>query len=285
MTSVLWYKEHTLSDISIADLISTILLRVLSVNLTKFKDQVLQVNGMAILVNMSAHFEKMDSHTAHRLIALLDLLSRRYFKWKENHADLEKNETIPENTNPIDIQKQANLYSQFLLMIFEILNSCLYCGLTKNPNFIYTLLYSKESFRKFALDPNFSQYIVNIQIAIDYFEDRLSELNFNFVDYSSNAVLDIISAGAVDWKNVYFKYKVNEQRYEFPISYDTSDFYLPHTWTTVLSALPFWPNVVTFKLFNSQHPFQFSKALKAQLQKMHEITITNKSSQSPILDV
>lgn len=268
---------------------------------------------MAVLVNMSSSFEKMDSHTAHRLFSLLDLLSRRYSKGNENinHSSLKNNSEYTDDDhnqiendklnhhqnhesklsdhdiNSISTRKQSsNLYSIFLQMIFEILNICLYFGLPKNPHFIYALLYSKDMIRKFSVDPNFSQCVVNLQVAIDFFETRLSSIDFNISDYSSNTVLDVITAGSLDWKNIYFKYQVNDQKYELQPSFNSSEFFIPQTWMTILSSLPMWPHPVTFPLFSAYHPVRLSRTLRIQLQKMHEtVTTKTKAVDTPIVDI
>ena len=134
------------------------------------------------------------------------------------------------------------------------------------------------------MDPNFSQCVVNLQVAIDFFENRLGAVDFEVSDYSSSSVLDVINAGLLDWKNVYFKYHVNDQRYEFPEASSTPEFYVPQVWMSIFSSISLWPHPVTFRLFSTNQPFQLSRSLRLQLQKMHEKAAAQQGT-AQILDI
>ena len=217
---------------------------------------------------MSTGFDNMNSHTSHRLISLFEVLSRRYFKW-----------SLPNVNQPPDSvpnQDKIDVYFEFLKMLFEVINGCIYFSLSKNPHLIYTLLYSKDIFSKFHSIPQFSPYLANIQIIIDFFEDQLQNINFDFSDYSIDSVLDSINSGLLEWKNIYFKYQVNKIYYKFTPSENSADFYLPHTWASVMSSLLFWPHPLHFNLFSTHN--------SSQLPRYFHLQYSVRNS-SPILDV
>ena len=251
LSQVTWYREHSLSEVSLSDLLFIICVRTLHYNLTRTRDPALQVLGLGILVNMSSRVERMSVHAAHRLLAMVDLLTKRYFKWKE-----QRNKSLQEEEES-GFHYQVNMYTKFLQMTFEVLNQVLFFGLSKNSNFLYALLYFRETFRKFEGETNFSQCVVNIQSVIEFFEERLSHVDCT--DYSNTAVMEaVMQKGQSDWKNIFFTYHVDEQRYRFSPYQNTTSFQTPLAWLVALQALPYWDphSLSQFDLFRSIHSIQ-----------------------------
>jgi hypothetical protein len=64
-------------DISLADVISLVLIRTVVLNLSRLRDGYLHTNCMAILANLSSSFDKLHAHTSQRLFGLLVFLKKR----------------------------------------------------------------------------------------------------------------------------------------------------------------------------------------------------------------
>ena len=194
----------------------------------------MQSNCLATIANIGQHIENMDPYTAHRIVYLFEMTTRRYLKWsqksknhlkdknnnneekselniknEENNKELKKeNIEKGEEESAEELSTEVVMYSQFLNYQFEMINSCLYFTLHKNPNFIYALLYSKHLFvQSFDSSNDFVDLSSNIKSVIEFFENQLNQNNNseNNLSFSSSNILEIIQKGLNAWRNVFFK--------------------------------------------------------------------------------
>jgi hypothetical protein len=169
------------------------------------KDPILQNNCLAILVNMSAQLERIESHTAHRLLSLFELLTRQYSKWKQRQVI-----SSAQSGSGTDLRKsgsdllQQELFSGYLQMLFQVFNRSLFFNLSKNPHLVYSILYSKDIFAKYQGDGVFADLVANIETVIRFFDSHLHQFD-TLSDYSCQSVLEVINSGLSTWKPSYFK--------------------------------------------------------------------------------
>src|SRR4051812_14580202 len=64
-------------------------------------------------------------------------------------------------------------------LVLEIINSTLTHKLKANPQLVYELLLKQELFASFRNDLKFKDLVQNIEQAINYFQQKVSEANIN----------------------------------------------------------------------------------------------------------
>eukprot|EP00742_Colponemidia_sp_Colp-10_P007166 GILJ01007696.1.p1 GENE.GILJ01007696.1~~GILJ01007696.1.p1 ORF type:complete len:816 (+),score=103.05 GILJ01007696.1:46-2493(+) len=83
LSTVPWFHERVLNQISLGSLIVVVLIRTIRFNLAKLRDSYLHTNCFAALANLAPHSESMHMYAAMRLVSLFDVLSRKYLKLHE----------------------------------------------------------------------------------------------------------------------------------------------------------------------------------------------------------
>ena len=78
ISSVVWYKERKLRDISLGSLIVLSLLRSITFNLNRMQDPFLLSNCCAVLLNLSPHMVELHSYASMRLASVLTGCMKRY---------------------------------------------------------------------------------------------------------------------------------------------------------------------------------------------------------------
>lgn len=155
---------------------------------------------------MSNHFKRLNPYVCQRLITLFEKLSK---KLNKALGDLQKN-NIPNGTEQSDISSDADsgsvvaeevlhdlsIFEEVLRMILEIINACLAAQLTHNPNLVYTLLYKRHVFEPFHAHPQFQDIIMNIEIILTYFSNRIEATERNL---SVAEVYEIILQSSLQW--------------------------------------------------------------------------------------
>lgn len=157
-----WYKEQTLLDISLADLIAVVLVRTVMQNLSRLQDGYLHTNCLAIVANLSPSFSQLHAHTSQRLFALMAFLRKRIAhmeaKLAAQHAGVlnssRDNATfivldastaaLPSAAEGNDLQALLGLYEQLMSILFEVLHAVVSHSLTHNTAFVYALLIARD---------------------------------------------------------------------------------------------------------------------------------------------
>lgn len=149
---VAWYKERLLHNISLGSLLVIILLRTAQYNLSKMHDVYLQTNTLAALANLAPHMSGLSGYAAQRMIQLLDVILRkitRITRGLEAKAAAQQQQEGAGAAPVQPSQQQAlelQVFSDFLRIVLEILNSALTSALPANPDLVYALLHRQELF-------------------------------------------------------------------------------------------------------------------------------------------
>ena len=121
-----------------------IILKVIQSNLSKHKDIYIHVNSLAILGNMSRFVIHIPSIVSSKLMTVLELVSKRYWKlFHLSHQEslqesLSHQESLQDsNTGKKGNQNQEKIYLDILILILEILNSIMIHNLNHNPHLVY----------------------------------------------------------------------------------------------------------------------------------------------------
>jgi hypothetical protein len=104
LKTVPWYKEKFLSNISLAGIITLVLLRTAQISVRQLRDNYLLSNCIACVANMAPHFEDLHPFAAFKLISTLHLLTKKHSKYLLQYSNyrnelLAKRAAEKENAN------------------------------------------------------------------------------------------------------------------------------------------------------------------------------------------
>ena len=74
------YGERVLGEISLGGLTILVVIRTIQHNMLKMRDKYLHTNCLAALANMSSQFKNLHPYVCHRILALFEALSKRYYR-------------------------------------------------------------------------------------------------------------------------------------------------------------------------------------------------------------
>eukprot|EP00884_Botryococcus_braunii_P022736 jgi/Botrbrau1/9146/Bobra.160_3s0019.1 len=267
LVSVPWYKDRLLSNTTLGSLLVIVLLKTAHYNLAKLKDVYLHTNTLAALANLAPHVSHLSSHASQRLVSLFDMLARRYQRLvREGEAA----------GDPDLHAAEVRVYADFLRIVLEILNCILTSRLSENPELVYALLHRQEVFAPFRLLPRFSELVNNIELVLNFFNQRVDAARESRGgNWSVERVLDCIKANVTHWRPQQLK-QFPELRFTYEEEASPEDFFVPYVWTLVVThcGLPWNPQHIA--LF-SPGPVDLDSASSADLG---EATLSSQASGS-----
>ncbi|XP_013418845.1 dymeclin [Lingula anatina] len=250
ITNIAWFKERTISEISLGGLLVLVVIRTIQYNMTKMRDKYLHTNCLAALANMSAQFDNLHPYVTQRLISLFALLVKKHNRLVQQlkNACLEDGqaESGSEADTEPDYGQDLSVLEEVIRMVLEIINSCLTHALHHNPNLIYTLLYNKEVFSQFRTHPTFQDIIQNVDTVLGYFTAQLEKPDRNL---SVHEVLDIIKMGARQFKRERLK-KFPELKFKYVEEDQPEEFFIPYVWSLVYHSSNLYFNASRIQLFS-----------------------------------
>jgi len=220
-----WFLENNLKKISLSNFTFLICLRVIQINLGKYKDIYLHSNCLAIITNLAIKMDNIHYYVAHKLMNLLDLIQKKYFKLKNLNADNEEN---------MELQINEDL----IMLILEIINSCLNNSLKTNLQLVYSVMLGKETFENLNNVEIFKEPVENIIYTINFFE---SKIVFEEDLPSSDEIMKQI----VDLSKIWIPNKLKKTeivKFKFEEEKDYSKFFLPYIYNMIYSNTIFFNN-------------------------------------------
>jgi len=220
-----WFLENNLNKISLSNFTFLICLRVIQINLGKYKDIYLHSNCLAIITNLAIKMDNIHYYVAHKLMNLLDLIQKKYFKLKNLNADNEEN---------MELQINEDL----IMLILEIINSCLNNSLKTNLQLVYSVILGKETFENLNNVEIFKEPVENIIYTINFFE---SKIVFEEDLPSSDEIMKQI----VDLSKIWIPNKLKKTeivKFKFEEEKDYSKFFLPYIYNMIYSNTIFFNN-------------------------------------------
>ncbi|KAF9537106.1 hypothetical protein EC957_008861 [Mortierella hygrophila] len=221
MTYQPWFTERLLKSISLGGLAVAIVIRTIQYNLAQHKDVYFHTNSLAILANMSNSLQDIHPYVSQRLVTLFDIVARRYQKLVTKK--MQQDEVLDKNPDVI-------IYGDMVTLVLEIINSTLTHKLKANPQLVYSLLHKQEMFAYFRDDPKFKDLIQNIEQAVNYFQQKVSEANIKAP--TPEEVAQVIQTASRTWPpnlmktfpDIKFQYEEEEQ---------SNEFFCPYVWSLI----------------------------------------------------
>ncbi|XP_011073464.1 dymeclin isoform X1 [Sesamum indicum] len=249
LPNVPWYQERLLHQTSLGSLMIIILIRTVKYNLSKLRDVYLHTNCLATLANMAPHVHRLSAYASQQLVSLFDILSRKYNKFAEVRNDEMKmaDGDLQGDSLPEDPSSELHIYTDFLRLVLEILNSVLTFTLPRNPEVVYAIMHRQEVFLPFKNHPRFNELLENIYTVLDFFNSRMDAHKMDD-EWSVEKVLQVIINNCRSWRGEGMK-MFTQLRFTYEQESHPEEFFIPYIWQLVLSGSDFSFNPSSINLF------------------------------------
>ncbi|XP_020547879.1 dymeclin isoform X3 [Sesamum indicum] len=236
LPNVPWYQERLLHQTSLGSLMIIILIRTVKYNLSKLRDVYLHTNCLATLANMAPHVHRLSAYASQQLVSLFDILSRKYNKFAEVRNDEMKmaDGDLQGDSLPEDPSSELHIYTDFLRLVLEILNSVLTFTLPRNPEVVYAIMHRQEVFLPFKNHPRFNELLENIYTVLDFFNSRMDAHKMDD-EWSVEKVLQVIINNCRSWRGEGMK-MFTQLRFTYEQESHPEEFFIPYIWQLVLSG-------------------------------------------------
>ena len=225
ITSVPWYRERTITGITLGSLAFLVLLRAASHSLGKGQrqDVYIATNSLAALGNLAPHASGISSLAAQRMIAVYDLLRRRLVHLEQ-----------PPDDGAAPSEEELSVTRELLRIVLEVINTMLVQALPRNPEMAYSLLHRQELFASLKDHPWFGNLLTNITTVVDYFNARVeAERTKQGWEWSVDRVLEVIKQDLRTWRHDRLS-PVSDLNFAYEEEDSSQNFFLPYVWSTVV---------------------------------------------------
>ncbi|XP_060608390.1 dymeclin-like isoform X2 [Ruditapes philippinarum] len=254
LKNVPWFKERSMSEISLGGLLILVVIRTIQFNITRMRDKYLHTNCLAALANMSSQFTNLHQYVSQRLVSLFAQLCKKHTKLVDqirqaamkSHQSAEKTPDDSDEETQEDYMQDLAVLEEVIRMVLEIINSCLSANLHHNPNLVYTLLYQKDSFAMFRTHPTFQDIISNIDTVLAYFSGKLEQMGGNPMP---TEVLEVIKQGSLQFRRDRLK-KFPDLKFKYVEEESPEEFFIPYIWSLVYHSSNLYFNASKIILFS-----------------------------------
>ncbi|KAK5966211.1 Dymeclin [Trichostrongylus colubriformis] len=237
--------DRPMREISLGGICVMVFVRTIHKNAIRMRDRYLHTNCLAALANMSAYFKNLCPVVCQKMIALLELLTKRHGKLVEQmRLNSERESTDGESHTYHD---DVTALEEGIRTLLEIINSALCGNLRNNPHLIYTLLYHRNLFDTYQHHPMFQDLLANITLVISHFSSKVVNVRAG----DGNAMMEIIEKEALVLPTDRLA-KFPELRFRYVEDENTVEFFVPYVWRLTIqhSTIPF--ESARVKLFNAR---------------------------------
>ncbi|EYC15389.1 hypothetical protein Y032_0037g3494 [Ancylostoma ceylanicum] len=238
-------SDRPVREISLGGLCVMVFVRTIHKNAIRMRDRYLHTNCLAALANMSSSFKNLSPIVCQKMIALLELLTKRHVKMVEQMR-LAAEQENPEG-QPMGYHDDVTALEEGIRTLLEIINSALCGNLRNNPHLIYTLLYHRSLFDSYQQHPMFQDLLANITVVIAHFSSKVVHVRAG----DGATMMEIIEKEAIVLPTDRLA-KFPELRFRYVEDENTVDFFVPYVWRLTIqhSSIPFESSRV--KLFNAR---------------------------------
>ncbi|KAK6736777.1 hypothetical protein RB195_019463 [Necator americanus] len=238
-------SDRPIREISLGGLCVMVFVRTIHKNAIRMRDRYLHTNCLAALANMSSCFKNLSPVVCQKIIALLELLSKRYIKMVEHMRVTAEQEA--NSGNSLGYHDDVIALEEGIRTLLEIINSTLCGNLRNNPHLIYTLLYHRSLFDSYQQHPMFQDLLANITLVISHFSSKVVHVRSG----DGTAMMEIIEKEAMVLPTDRLA-KFPELKFRYVEDENTVEFFVPYVWrlTVQHSSILFESSRV--KLFNAR---------------------------------
>ncbi|CAI8054037.1 Dymeclin [Geodia barretti] len=245
LQKVEWYSERSLTNISVGSLMVIVLVRTIQANISLIQDQYLSHHCLLALVWLTCRPTSTTPHldAAQKIVTLFKQLAKKYHRITQTTTPT----TTPTSATPLspdseavfresaDFSTEVGVVEEILVMILEIVNSCLSHRLATNPHLVYCLLYQREVFSPLHTSPPLMDLVRNILSVVEFFSKKLEESGPS--PYSSPFVLETIIRCSATWPHHRLRV-FPELKFRYVEEAQPEEFFVPYVWTLVHKNSP-----------------------------------------------
>lgn len=237
-------SDRPVREISLGGLCVLVFVRTIHKNAIRMRDRYLHTNCLAALANMSSCFKNLAPIVCQKIVALLELLTKRHVKMVEQMRLTSERE---KDGQSLSYHDDVTALEEGIRTLLEIINSVLCGNLRNNPHLIYTLLYHRSLFDSYQQHPMFQDLLANIMLVISHFSSKVVNVKAG----DGAAMMEIIEKEAIVLPTDRLA-KFPELRFRYVEDENTVDFFVPYVWRLTIqhSTIPFEGSRV--KLFNAR---------------------------------
>jgi hypothetical protein len=148
VSSVPWYRERNLKDITLGSLLVLTLLRSITFNLNRLQDAFLLSNCCAVLMNISPHVVELHDYAAMRLATVAISILKNYSMQVARNGG---------GRDDGDMSTPLGMYGEVARTLLGLLRHCLSPkNIDKNLRLVYALLYQQQEFSALIEKPTLS---------------------------------------------------------------------------------------------------------------------------------
>lgn len=137
VSSVPWYSERYILDVSLGSLLMVLFTRLIFRNITHFQDSFIHLNAFAALSNLARSAENVHVYAAHGIVALIEMLAKKEAQLVRKMADLAARRIEVDATEREALEHKRAAYVEFIRLLLGVVSSCLKTKLLpRNPQLV-----------------------------------------------------------------------------------------------------------------------------------------------------
>ncbi|XP_076805659.1 dymeclin-like [Clavelina lepadiformis] len=233
LQSVPWYTDRHLTNVSLGDVIVSVITRLLYLNMRQHFDGYLNTNCLAALANMSQHFRNIGVYPAQKIFELLTYLMKQYDRCNASLMLPDHHSLDSDHPGPSTAQKQT--LEEVIKLLLEVISFCLTKEiLLHNENFIYAMLQQSHVFTMLREYVMFKDDMLVIDKIVAFFLLKLEEQNLLSQPMTVSQIQIIISDSAKHMPE-FESQKVSSMKFHYVEEESSKDFFIPYIWSIVFN--------------------------------------------------
>lgn len=228
VTSVPWYRERNLKEITLGSLLMLTLLRSITFNLNRLQDAFLLSNCCAVLMNLSPNVVQLHEYAAMRLVAVTISSLKKY------SMHLARND----GKDSDDITTPVGMYGEVSRTLLGVLRHCLGPkNLDKNMHLVYSLVYHQTEFKELVGKPT----LISLKADLGRVE-KVIKVADQLIHDDGNArtapkAFHVLETNLEKLKEVSEKNKEADFTFSYEEETDPEIFFVPYIWEVVVCVV------------------------------------------------
>jgi hypothetical protein len=265
VTSVPWYRERNLKEITLGSLLLLTLLRSITFNLNRLQDAFLLSNCCAVLMNLSPNVVELHDYAAMRLVAVTISSLKKYSMFLDRNG----------NKDDEDITTPVGMYGEVARTLLGVLRHCLGPkNVEKNLHLIYSLVYHQTEFKELIEKPTLKGMQPDLLIV-----EKVIKLADQIIHDDENArtapkAFKVLERNMEKLKEVSEKNKEADFTFSYEEEADPEIFFVPYIWEVVVCVVTAstvdWDTnrIEVFPLLEEEEDEDLTDGLGAEVQEL-----------------
>lgn len=230
VTSVPWYRERNLKEITLGSLLVLTVLRSISFNLNRLQDAFLLSNCCAVLMNLSPHVVQLHEYTAMRLVSVTISSIKKYSTLVARNGDGAQDEE--------DLTSPLGMYSEVSRTLLGLLRHCLSPkNLDKNLNLVYALVYNQTEFKELVGKVTLKSLKADMVRVEKVIRTADQIVHDDGTARTASKALSVLESNMDKLKEVSEKNQEADFTFSYEEEADPEIFFVPYVWEVAVSVV------------------------------------------------